>query len=240
MCRKCQVSTLSDLGLKAILSCLAVSRPPAPICQRWNWAVEPGCVLSEIGLSEAKGYCHCSGQPRVTVWRAPTSKRSPYVSSADLFFGGLTESSVCPYWLGSQCRFVWVECGQTPQGRKKEADGRLVPSRSGACPTRNCFFKPTLKLSLLMQPASRNSCPPSPTTAISVLPQLPLRGRANDASPDDGSGHPYTPSWIIRQQTGRARQAKMPLSPPANILSSADSSLLSSAQMQVDYELGCC
>lgn len=43
-----------------------------------------------------------------------------------------------------------------------------------------------------------------------------------------GPAHPYTSSWIIRQQTGRALQAKMPLSPPANILSSADSSLLSS------------
>lgn len=30
--------------------------------------------------------------------------------------------------------------------------------------------------------------------------------------------HPYTSSWIISRQTGRALQAKMPLGPPANIL----------------------
>lgn len=84
---------------------------------------------------------------------------------------------------------------------------------------------------LLLQRASRSSCLPSLTTAISVLPQLPLRGRANDAGPESGSSSPFHILMDHQSMTGRplGQEAFGSSSWPS---SSSDSSLIFCVQMQ--------
>lgn len=78
---------------------------------------------------------------------------------------------------------------------------------------------------LLLQHVNQSSCLPSPTTAISVLPQLPLRGRASDAGPENAASPPFHTLVDHQPTTGRptGQQAFGSSSWPS---SSADSSLI--------------
>lgn len=92
--------------------------------------------------------------------------------------------------------------GLCPVHRGRQGSRWKVRASSREQPQQECLLQASPEAALLLQPVSRSSCPPSPTTVISVLPQLPLRGRANDASLDGGSSSSSTSSSIIRQGLG--------------------------------------
>ncbi|XP_068267246.1 cyclin-dependent kinase 10 isoform X2 [Nyctibius grandis] len=174
---------------------------------------DKGCVkIADFGLARTYGMPPKPMTPKVvTLWyRAP-----------ELLLGMTTQTTSIDMWVSPGCPWpVSTPCGSSPTTTSSTSSpGSRRPgcacSTSSSCTIprsgrrqKTAWTAPTSRRSPC--PASRSSCPPSPTTATSGRPPPALARRARPSAPSPEPWH--TPARVAF--LGRAAPAPWAPSPP--------------------------